>query len=141
MEPDRLKEKHVVTRSCRLFAGEKRRRQKKNKIKNKYSRRIQTGRRKEGRRRGGGAEPRVMGDFYLVHLSVTSISSGAEVREQPSLIKISEQSHACRCLPLGLLFLCVCVCVRKHQPRQIAASTSCAGLIQSLPFESPSICA
>lgn len=59
---------------------------------------------------------RALGDegFYFMHLSLTSISSAAEVREQPLLIKISEQSHACRCL------LCFC---QKTPTHQIAAQT------------------
>lgn len=40
----------------------------------------------------------LMMDFYIIHLSVTSISWATEVWEQPLLIKISEQSHVCRCL-------------------------------------------
>lgn len=62
--------------------------------------------------------------FYFMHLSFTSISGAAEVREQPLLIKISEQSHVCRCL------LCY---YRKTSTHQIAAvkHASWRGLIQS----------
>ncbi len=59
--------------------------------------------------------------FHFMHLSFTSISCTAEVREQPLLIKISEQSHVCRCLPCRY---------QKTSTHQIAAVKQ-RGLIQA----------
>lgn len=102
MDSDRLK-RNMWSPKPVSFPGEKRRRkEKKKRMPNIYSRHIHT------------RERRALcdGGFYFMHLSVTSILSAAEVCEQPLLIKISEQSHACRCLP--------CFC-QKTSPRQIAA--------------------